>query len=408
MNLRYPNSLLLGLSLLTFQAAAFSWGATGHMLTAQIAQDNLQPQTLQIVNEKLAYPLQFPQLSFLTKKDTAPGKLAKKLDSIVLASTWADAVKGYKHWPRKSVYSEFHFGGNHLTVYPSFDAPNLTTQKSNQDNITSAIASCIKTLINKNSNNSQQAIALRYLIHLVGDIHQPLHVTEPDFKLNGTTNQTAGGNNILFNQPKAAINNYLVTPGSQLTTSPNNASELHAYIDDGATSFINIPTPWIWPFHGQALWQQHHQQYLAYIQQQAGKTEQRQSSRIPAPQPQVSAIAAAAQSYRLAITLLNPKNDVVHYQTTTQKHWGKPALLISYPQGINKFNSIVDPIIDQQIYLGGKQLANYLNAIYTPKKAQPQYITYIDSIKNNPNIMTFSQLAQHWGQQTKSRYHHHH
>ena len=84
MNIRYPNSLLLGLSLLTYQAATYSWGATGHMLTAQIAQDNLQPQTLQIVNKKLAYPLQFPQLSLLTKKDNAPGKLAKKLNTIVL------------------------------------------------------------------------------------------------------------------------------------------------------------------------------------------------------------------------------------------------------------------------------------------------------------------------------------
>ncbi len=59
-------------------------------------------------------------------------------------------------------------------------------------NIYYGINNSIAILKNSKATDEQKAIALRLLIHLVGDLHEPLHVA--DFVVNNTS--TRGGNNI--------------------------------------------------------------------------------------------------------------------------------------------------------------------------------------------------------------------
>lgn len=170
-------------------ASSFAWWDTGHEITAQIALKNLTPQSLAQVNRLLAFPLASPgskELSLLTKES-------------VLASTWADIVKVsplYAESFKKDPYgADCHFLGANFSRAEVSDfmaqgrvkkesessiRERLRKEKSRTSkNILSCIEKTLQVLEKKKTGNENldesQALALRYLIHLVGDLHQPLH-----------------------------------------------------------------------------------------------------------------------------------------------------------------------------------------------------------------------------------------
>ena len=98
------------------------------------------------------------------------------LDPFVDASTWADDERG-----RDPSTAPWHF----------IDIPLGVTQGSAQrfcgagGCVTQAIADQLAILKDKNAPGAKRAAALRFIIHFVGDLHQPLH---------GSTNSDRGGN----------------------------------------------------------------------------------------------------------------------------------------------------------------------------------------------------------------------
>lgn len=123
--------LLLSLFCVFSIPKAFSWGDMGHQTVGEIAERNLSPNAKKAINNILG-----------------PEKLA-------LASIWADSIKDD---PEFNSFKDFHFIDPHaskdlLTVLNKYPA----------------------LIKNPNEERSVKMIALRYIIHVVGDIHQPLH-----------------------------------------------------------------------------------------------------------------------------------------------------------------------------------------------------------------------------------------
>ncbi|MBS0358241.1 MAG: S1/P1 nuclease [Proteobacteria bacterium] len=135
--------------LCSYMLPVMAWNATGHRIVANIAYQHLTPQAKNFIQESL-YPAQ-SHASLNTR--------------FANAAVWADFIKskGIKK------YNKWHY----------IDIPyqrGLDEAKAPMlPNIRSALAQSIAKLKDRTLSQSERVFYLRFLIHLVGDAHQPLH-----------------------------------------------------------------------------------------------------------------------------------------------------------------------------------------------------------------------------------------
>lgn len=145
-------ALVLSLSLTT-GSPAWAWGTLGHRLTARLAEKHLTPETLAAVKA-----------------------LLDDGETIGDASVWADQhmreIKGSAPWHYVNVPID----------EPRYDAKFCPKGGC----VVSKLAEFKRVLKDNTKPREERRQALRFVIHLVGDLHQPLHVGD---------NQDRGGNN---------------------------------------------------------------------------------------------------------------------------------------------------------------------------------------------------------------------
>jgi hypothetical protein len=134
---------------------AEAWGPIGHRAIGRIAERHLTPQAAQAVAELLA-----------------PEKLA-------YVPTWADDIRPE---PERAKADSWHW----VTI------PEGQTYESAAKNpagdVVEAIARFEKVLADHKAPKPERVEALKWLTHLIGDLHQPLHVGRGDDR---------GGNDVL-------------------------------------------------------------------------------------------------------------------------------------------------------------------------------------------------------------------
>ena len=149
--------------------SAWGWGCTGHQVVAMIAERNLNPHARAMVTQILAASPISPDLRRFCGESG--------LDAFVDSSTWADDERRVR--PETS--------GWHFLDIPR-GAPRGDIAQycpSSTSCATHAIADQLAVLRNLGASAQERAEALRYVIHFIGDLHQPLHAT---------TNDDRGGN----------------------------------------------------------------------------------------------------------------------------------------------------------------------------------------------------------------------
>ncbi len=131
---------------------AFAWGALGHQTVGEIAQRNLTEKGKQLVHEILGF------------------------ESLAVAAIYPDLVRPDSEYKE---FSNFHFiemdprfGGDYSKIpeslRPDHDAHTM---------ISGIPEKLFEKILNTPKFSWRQKIDLmRYLVHLVGDVHQPLHV----------------------------------------------------------------------------------------------------------------------------------------------------------------------------------------------------------------------------------------
>jgi hypothetical protein len=128
-----------------------AWGALGHRIVGQIAESYLTP--------------------------TAKKEIQKILgtESIAISANWADFIKSdstmdyLSPWHYINIKSglsqeEFHTYFKNDTIVDAYTKLNFLTRE----------------LKNKSLAKDKKAMYLKLLIHIVGDIHQPLHIGKPE------------------------------------------------------------------------------------------------------------------------------------------------------------------------------------------------------------------------------------
>ena len=102
----------------------------------------------------------------MTDKTRLEIKKILKDPSLAVASTWADEMRSNPDFRK---YSTWHY------VNMPHNVKIYRFKKIFKRDVVQAIKIC-KNLKDSNTSIEDKAFYLRFLVHLVGDIHQPLHV----------------------------------------------------------------------------------------------------------------------------------------------------------------------------------------------------------------------------------------
>lgn len=151
---RLPRQLFrsfLFISCFIFSSYANAWNATGHMVVARIAYQNLKPE----IREKV---------------DILVGDLKQEYPdmlTIMQMAYWPDAIRSqhietFTHW-------------HYINLPYSTDGTQIPANAIDTDNGVWAVKSVQAVVKNNKANPYDRARFLSFLIHIVGDLHQPLH-----------------------------------------------------------------------------------------------------------------------------------------------------------------------------------------------------------------------------------------
>jgi S1/P1 Nuclease len=158
---------------------ADAWNAVGHMTVAKLAWDRLDAGQRDTAYQLL---LQHPHLNEYFRKQTRPAEVPEAEWFFLHASTWADWLRGYasSKRPEDAAIGKFHKGPRHYINLPLVHPADIALFKDRkldppEENIVSALGDYMNQLQNAKLPASERAVALCWLLHLVGDIHQPLH-----------------------------------------------------------------------------------------------------------------------------------------------------------------------------------------------------------------------------------------
>jgi len=154
--------------------SAYAWIDTGHMVIAAIAQSNLKPNIRAEADRLL--------------RTTGTGTMADFIET----SSWADETRTKENGPWH--YEDHHFRNDGKRVTNGPEAENAVW----------AINKFTKILADKKQPDAVRAEALRFVIHFVADIHQPLHATALDSDQHPQGDR--GGNDYHIETPRSFSN----------------------------------------------------------------------------------------------------------------------------------------------------------------------------------------------------------
>lgn len=186
---RVGRGFLLALGAVSLVASAGAWGAKGHRVLARIAEMHLSDQTKAALREVLGD------------------------ESLVEASTWADWIKSDPNMD--------HAGPWHYVNMPD-GVSYEESEKNPAGDAYVQLAKAIETLREAESTKEQKRESVRWIAHLVGDLHQPLHVGRAEDR---------GGNSIRGEFFGKDTNAHRIWDSELIDSTDYSFSELAASID---------------------------------------------------------------------------------------------------------------------------------------------------------------------------------
>jgi hypothetical protein len=165
-------SLVL-LTLVVLPLPASAWNIPGHMLSAAVAYQVLQQENLQTIEKVKAVLEKHPWYANQWQARLQDVPVADH--SLVLfmqAGKWADDIRTTNKQRHRALWHYINW-----PFKPNGQPANVQTREPEPVNILTAMAE--NESVVKNENDAERrALALAWLFHLVGDIHQPLHTAQ--------------------------------------------------------------------------------------------------------------------------------------------------------------------------------------------------------------------------------------
>jgi S1/P1 Nuclease len=149
-----------------FPIQSWAWGMLGHRIVGQIAESYLTPKARREIQKILG------------------------TESVAMASNWADFIKSDTNY---KYLNSWHYADFEKDL--NEQAFRSTLKNDTATDAYTRLQFLIKALRNRSLSMDKKRMYLRLLIHIVGDLHQPLHVSATGDE---------GGNNVKvvwFGQP---------------------------------------------------------------------------------------------------------------------------------------------------------------------------------------------------------------
>jgi len=153
-------ALLAALALLLLPSPASAWWEYGHETTAEVAMKLVQPRTRQSI-------LWLLKQQKTLETPTCPAR------TIEQASVWPDCIKTLGD--RFSYAYAWHF--QDVEICKSFD---LKEPCAGGNCVSAQIARAQRMIADRQLPARDRLMALAFIVHFVGDLHQPLHGSEHD------------------------------------------------------------------------------------------------------------------------------------------------------------------------------------------------------------------------------------
>jgi nuclease S1 len=169
--------------------SAQAWGPSGHRVVGEIAQHHLSRRAARAVRALLGP------------------------DSLAEVSTWADDIRNDPAWKHADTW-------HYATIED--DQTYETSTKNPKGDVVEALGRFTTVLRDPQATLPAKAEALKFVVHFVGDIHQPLHVGR---------GADAGGNGIQVTWMGQPSNLHSVWDGGMIDNSKLSFTELAAFLE---------------------------------------------------------------------------------------------------------------------------------------------------------------------------------
>jgi hypothetical protein len=171
--------IVLALGLVLAASPALAWDALGHEVIARIAWEHMKPETRAKAVALLRAAPADADLASLAADDR---------ELFQRAATWPDIVRD-EAFPAR--HAKYHHSNWHYTNYfwelDESGRPRDVDRLRPQDvNIVERLQALERSVADPGRDASERAVDLAWILHLGGDIHQPLHAsarvtsTEPE------------------------------------------------------------------------------------------------------------------------------------------------------------------------------------------------------------------------------------
>jgi hypothetical protein len=144
------NKLCLALITAFLSGHVFAWNAVAHGVIATIAYENCNERTQQSIDHLVkVFSKEYPAMTQVADMAAWPDALHKQ------------KIESFSHWH----YIDVPLRGDGTAIKKRIDT----------DNAIWAINTLLPIIQNPHANKYERARALAFLIHIIGDMHQPLH-----------------------------------------------------------------------------------------------------------------------------------------------------------------------------------------------------------------------------------------
>lgn len=128
---------------LIFTTSAFGWARIGHMTVGRIAENHISAETKKKIAEILG------------------------TDTLAQVSNWADEIKSDSKW-------KYTAGWHYANMEEGQDYKAAI--KNSHGDLLRAVSLSLRVLKDPKAVPAQKQWAIKWLIHLMGDLHQPMHM----------------------------------------------------------------------------------------------------------------------------------------------------------------------------------------------------------------------------------------
>lgn len=184
--------MLCLMAMLLLPPNTMAWNETGHKVVARIAWDTMQPQTREKVIALLLLAPEDSGIGLLQFYDSRQLPY-KQRDWFAMLSTWPDIIKDRSAPVRGAKYGHSSWHYTNLFWKEVNGAPvDVTDLPAAPENIVERLNWLKQKLMDPATTPADRAVYVAWVLHLVGDIGQPLHCSARVTDLEPTGDQ--GGN----------------------------------------------------------------------------------------------------------------------------------------------------------------------------------------------------------------------